>query len=250
MKKALFTLALAGFAFAANAQFILGGEIGLTTTGGTNSYEANSPLNAFDVPNNKSFGLTLAPTISYVINDQMQAGVEISYTMGSTTNYTAAAYAIGKEDWTKTKTSFFGIAPYFRYYFANAGKFNFFCEAQFGFSIMPRDKGHVYNNNLPVTRDEDVTGTTKSTMIALAITPGVNYRISEHFSADLYIDLAGLAFLHTSTKTYGAMTTSGWDDDFLVNTDKTNFFGLTANASAQGINTHLGNFRLGFNYHF
>ena len=250
MKKALFTLTLAGFAFAANAQFILGGQIGLGTLGGTNSYEANAPANAYDVPNTKSFDFTFAPEIGYQINEQMIAGVTLFMNVSNGTLYAAASYALGKEDWVKNSTRQYGIAPYFRYYFANAGKFNFFCEAELGLSMSPRSKGHAYDNTGLTVIDDDFRGVTSTSEVYFTITPGVNYRISEHFSADLYIDLAGLMFSHQSQKTYGALTTSGWDDDFLVNTDKNNYFGLTANASAQDFTTHFGNFRLGFNYHF
>ena len=250
MKKILFTLALAAFGFTANAQFIIGGQIGYGNTGGTDKFEANGPVNAYDVPNNKSSNLTIAPTISYVLNDNMQAGLTLSFTSVSNTNYTAAAYALDKEVWTKNTTNIFTIAPYFRYYFANINKFNFFCEAQLGFSTTGRTNGHTYNNTITPVIDEDIKGATSSTSVFFSIIPGVNYRINEHFSADCYIDLAGLVFLSNSTKNYGALTTSGWDDDFLVHTNTNNYFGLTANAAAQDLNTQFGNFRIGFNYHF
>lgn len=250
MKKALFTLALAAFAFAANAQFIIGGELGFYTTGGTNSFEKYGATAAYDVPNMKTTGFTFAPTISYVLNEKMQAGLSFDYTFSTNTVYTAAAYAASKEAYTKTNRSMFTIAPYFRYYFANAGKFNFFCEAELGFGISPRTSSHNYDNTVTPVVDQDVPGTTSTTRLALSVVPGVNYRINEHFSADLYIDLARIGFTHTSTKTYGAMVNAAWDEDFLVNTDKNNYFGLTANATAQDFTTHFGNFRLGFNYHF
>lgn len=250
MKKVLFMLAFAGMAMAANAQLILGGQIGFSATSGTDKVNDNAPLTAYDAPTGKIMNFTLAPTVSYVLNDKMQVGVSLEYTLSSVTNYTPAAYAIGKEDWQKVNSTTIAIAPYFRYYFANYEKFNFFCEAQLGFGISPRDKGHVYDNTLPVTLDEDVNGGTSTTLLALTITPGVNYRINDHFSADLYIDLAGLAFVHTATKNYGAMVGTQYDDDFVTDTQVDNYFGLTANASAQTLNAHFGNFRLGFNYHF
>lgn len=257
MKKALFTLALAGFAFAANAQFVVGGQLGFNTTGGTNSYEQNGAAAAYDVPNTKTTGLTIAPSVGYVLNEKMQAGLSINYTFGTTTTYTALAYANDKETYSKINRNTFEIAPYFRYYFATVGKFNFFCQAELGLALQPRTSGHNYNNNVapntPVT-DVDTKGATSTTTLRFSVTPGVNYRINERFSADLYIDLAGLTFEHTSTKTYGANVGTGasahWDEDFLVNTNKDNTFRLNANTSDQTLMAHLNNFRLGFNYHF
>ena len=39
-------------------------------------------------------------------------------------------------------------------------------------------------------------------------------------------------------------------EDDLVSTDVDNTFGLIANTSAQDLNAHFGNFRIGINYHF
>lgn len=246
MKKVFLTLAFVAFTMAANAQWIIGGQLGFTTNGGTYTQENASPV--WDMPNNKAMGLTIAPTVSYVINDKMQAGLTLEYNYGSTTNFTAAAYALNQEVWSKTTSTMFTVAPYFRYYIANAGKFNFFCEAALGFGISPRTKIHDYSNVPVLGYDNEYDGTTKTTQLGLTITPGVNYRISDHWSADCYIDLAGLAFLHNSTKTYvGGIGTS---KDDLVSTDVNNYFGLMCNASAQDLNAHLGNFRIGFNYHF
>lgn len=250
MKKVILTIALAAFTFAANAQFILGGEISFNTTGGSDNYEANSPANAFSVPNTATNDLTIAPVISYVINDKMQVGLEFDIIMSSAKNYTFPAYAADKEDWNKTTSTRYAIAPYFRYYFATAGDFSFFCQAQLGYGWAPRDKNNTFSNVTSTEVSTETKGNTSMSVIDLSITPGVNYRINEHFSADLFIDLAGLSFTHTATKNYGAMTTSGWDDDFLVNTDVVNNFGFNANANAQTIANHLGNFRIGINYHF
>lgn len=244
MKKVFLTLALVAVSMAANAQWILGGQLGFNTNGGTYTQENASPI--WDMPNNKAMGLTIAPTVSYVLNDKMQIGLTLEYNYGTATNYNALGYAANQEVWSKTSTTMFTVAPYFRYYFANAGKFNFFCEAALGFGISPRTKHHDYSNAAVLGYDNEYDGTTKSTTIGLYITPGVNYRISNHWSADCYIDLAGLAFIHNSTKTYGTLT----DPDALVSTDVTNSFGLQCNTTAQDLNAHLGNFRIGFNYHF
>ena len=250
MKKVFLTLALAAFAFAANAQLIIGGEIGFNTTGGNDKFEANAPANAYTVPNTKTSTFTFAPTISYALNDQMQVGVGLHYSLTSRKNFGAPAYMIEKEDWRKTSSNTYGITPYFRYYFANAGDFNFFCQATIGFSLSPRSNDQAYNNTVDPAIDTKTKGGMSTTTLGFYIVPGVNYRFSDHFSADIYIDLAGLTFERTSTKTYGAMTASGYDPDFLFDTDVQTTFGLTADASASDLNTHFANFRIGFNYHF
>lgn len=246
MKKVFLTLTMVALAMAANAQFILGGQLGFNTTSGTYTQENVTPV--WDMPNYKGMNLTFAPTISYVLSDNMQIGLGINYTYGAGTNYNSAAYALNQEVWTKTVRTSFSVAPYFRYYFAQAGNFNFFCEAALAFGISPRTKIHNYSNVPLVGYDDEFNGATKTSFVELSIVPGVNYKFSDKWSADCYIDLAGVVFNHNSVKTYVGGTGTTKDD--LVSTDVTNNFGLIANASAQDLNAHLGNFRIGINYHF
>jgi len=242
MKKALLTLALAAFAFAANAQWIIGGQIDFSTAGGTANVEPTAVTNAFSYPATKSIDLTFNPTISYVLNDNMQVGLSLSYTYSTTTNYpNTVAYYNNKEEWTKTTASTFGFAPYFRYYFAQFNKFNFFCEAALDINITPRSTTHVYTNYL-TTVDNETKANWSNTSIGLTIVPGVNYRINDNWSADCYIDLAGLYFTHNSRKIFTG--------DKLDETRNTNNFGLMADASAQRLNAQFGNIRIGINYHF
>lgn len=242
MKKLFLTLALAAFAMTANAQWILGGQFGYNTTGGNVSVEATAVTPAYDYPNNKVSNFTFAPTVSYVLNEKMQVGLTFSYTLFSNTNYTPMAYAANYEAYNKFRTSTLGIAPYFRYYFAEAGNFKFFCEAQLGIYSTPRTYNYTYSTVPPADNGTETEGAFKTSTLAFTITPGVNYKINDKWSADCYVDLAGLAFTRNTTKTYAG--------DNLVDTDVTNYFGLMADASAQTLNAHFGNFRIGFNYHF
>lgn len=248
MKKIALTLVLAAFAMAANAQFILGGQLEFNTNGGNTHYEAIAPFtNAFNHPSTKTTNFRIAPTISYVLNDKMQVGLSLMYVTGSTVNYgTPATYYAGQEDWAKGNGGAFGVAPYFRYYFAQAGKFNFFCEATLTFITSGRSHYHAYDNSVTPVIDAENDGPTSYTILDFSIVPGVNYKFNDKWSADCYINLAGLAFTRTATKNYGTVT----DPDALISTNVATNFGLMANASAQDLNTHLGNFSIGINYHF
>lgn len=242
MKKIFLTLSLIAFAMTANAQWILGGQLGFNTDGGKVNGEATTLTPAYDYPNNKTTNFTIAPTISYVLNEKMQIGLSLNYGLTKTTNYNPLTYVAGYEEYAITKNSSWGIAPYFRYYFAKAGKFNFFCEATLGFYGVPRTYNHNYSNVPVVGYDNEIDGATSASLIGFTLTPGVNYRLGQHWSADCYINLASLAFVHMTTKSYTG--------DNLDETNNYNYFGLEANASSQDLNTHFGNFSIGINYHF
>ena len=217
MKKIALTLVLAAFAMAANAQFILGGQLEFNTNGGNTHYEAIAPYtSAFNHPSTKTTDLRIAPTISYVLNDKMQVGLSLMYVTGSTVNY------------------------------GTTGKFNFFCEATLTFIASGRSHTHAYDNSVTPVIDVENDGPTSYSILDFSIVPGVNYKFNDKWSADCYINLAGLAFTRTATKNYGTLA----DPDALTSTNVTTNFGLIANSSAQDLNAHLGNFSIGINYHF
>lgn len=248
MKKVFLTIAMVAFAMAANAQFVVSGQFGFNTTGGNTHVEAVAPVTtAFDYPATKTSNFTFSPSVGYMLNENMQVGLGLLYTTGSTTNYGAiATYYAGQEDWVKFKNSALGITPYFRYYFAQAGNFNFFCEAALAFVTNGRSHTHTYDNSVNPVIDAEADGPTSTTILDFSIVPGVNYKFSDNWSADCYIDLAGLAYTRTATKNYGTAT----DPDVVTSTNVATSFGLIANAAAQDLNAHLGNFRIGINYHF
>lgn len=246
MKKVFLTLALVAFGFAANAQWIIGGNIGFNTDGGKSASNIGA-TNEYNSPIDNATTLDIAPTISYSINDKMWVGLWLDYRVDTRTEFNGLAYAAGKEAYTKTTINYMGIAPYFRYYFANAGKFNFFCEAELWFDWTLRTKTYRYDNTgIGNPLNETLKGNMKQSEFGINITPGVNYRFNEHFSADLYIDIAGISFCHEHNTYYN----NPIDREKVTETRKHNTFGLNANAAEQSLNAHLNNFRIGFNYHF
>ncbi len=260
MKKVLFTLALVAFAFAANAQFVVGGQIGYNTNGGNTANEtvAGGTTTAWDVPTDIYSTLTLLPKIGYNLNDKMQVGLSFglnyNYAKEFNTVYGGAYTGMvnDAEDWTITSNTDIVLAPYFRYTLVNfTEKLTLFCEAQLGltFSGKPKYTEHATAYAGLTAVDTTFKGNTKATVVNFTITPGLNYKISDNFSADLYIDLLGLGYYYRSANTFVDMSAGGTT---LTNetTRTTSFFYLTANADAQNLNAHLGLFRLGFNYHF
>jgi hypothetical protein len=274
MKKALFTIALAVFAFAANAQFVVGGHIGYNTDGaslfnenvnGTTTTTWTMPGNRFTNTNTST--LTILPKIGYNLNDKMQVGASFGLTWEKTVDYSAFTWEYRNiadfEGWQRTTQAGIKIAPYFRYNLTQFKGFTLFCEAQlaFTFGLNPT----VYNYNVAYTDswgvavaavDEKVEGVKDTyTDIALTVVPGLNYKFSNKFSADIYIDLLGLGFSHRTEKVFNDWNVmggapAGTPTNTTENVYNTNEFYLIANANAQTLRDHLTAFRLGFNYHF
>lgn len=254
MKKIVLTIALAAFAFAANAQFVIGGQIGFNTNGG-NGWTSNTvgtTTTEYAVPADGHTNLVIAPKFGYNINPQMHVGIVLGFTSNTTKDYRVfrTYYTRHKdfEGWEKTTTTGFYIAPYFRFSFLNANRLTFFAEAQAAYGFTPAVKTHTFRTAIQGVVsgiDETATGNTTTSNFSLTIVPGVNCRFSNRFSADLYVDLLGLAF--TTFTSHTLATDDGNRSEYKTTS---NSFSCIANLNAETLEDHLGLFRLGFNYHF
>ena len=275
MKKVLLTIALAAFAFAANAQFVVSGSFGFSNNGGStwNKGTAAGVTAEATLPNDINTTINFGPSFGYMLSDNMQVGLSLDLNYNYTKEFDAVFPGAGAytpafdkaEDWLVTKQFDFGIAPYFRYYFMQAGDFNFFCEAQLALYINGNPKYHRFATEITgvhaavdttysiAWNGTAVAGTTvKQTMssgaIAFAITPGVNYKFNDNFSADMYLDLLGVSFRHTwiKTKTETSTAAATVSNERRFRDNRFNFFG---NFDNQTLNNVLG-FRVALNYHF
>jgi len=254
MKRIVLTIMFAAFAFAANAQFVIGGQIGFNTNGGDAWYSntAGNTTTDYHQPSNVHTNFTIAPKFGYNLNEQMHVGVVLGFTSRVTKDYEdfLTFYRTNKDfqGWYKYTTNSFFFAPYFRYTFLTFNRLSCFAEAQIALMYAPQTKTHYYNTRVAGIIDKHDTiipDNTTTTTFAITVVPGVNYRFSNHFSADLYIDLLGIAYtsstVHYKNTVAGVTTESkGTRSDFRC----------VASFNAESLADHLNLFRLGFNYHF
>lgn len=274
MKKVFLTIALAAFAFAANAQFVIGGQIEYNTLGGnsnnTNVTAGGTPTE-WTMPGENGYwvnysDLTILPKFGYQLDDNMQVGIKLGVEWDKTVDYSmwTMEYATIKdfEGWEKTTQMDIVIAPYFRYNLMEIGSFNLFCEATLGFRLGLNPTIHNYNVahtdptfGTPVAAvDKDLEGyKATTTIIDFRVVPGLNYKFSDNFSADLYLNIAELVFRHKTEKTFNDWNAqAGLPANTPANTDETvyneNRFGFRADITNDNSINSL--FSIGFNYHF
>lgn len=218
MKKIIFTLALVAFAMSANAQWVLGGQIGLGFNG--------THDDDYNIGSRSTASFAFAPKIGYQLNDKWQAGATIMFGYDVTRVYTGGA----DDNYDKTANLQFGIAPYARYTFGTWKNWSLFVEAQVVFGMSPESKTKSY-----IGGDEvgDVDNGDKATFLRLGVVPGMNYKLSDRFSMDLYLNIAKLA--------WNFYDTDGFD---------VNRFELGVSFDQKSIQNHLDLFGIGFNYSF
>ena len=81
MKKVLLTLALAAFAFTANAQWVIGG----TVSANHDNFHTDKYVRGATTTN-----ITLLPKVGYQLNDNMQVGLLFGWTFNYERNYNGA----------------------------------------------------------------------------------------------------------------------------------------------------------------
>lgn len=207
------TLALAAFAFAANAQFVLGGNLG--------AFHTNNHTDEY-ATGNVTTDITIMPKVGYWLNDKMQIGMQFGWGMEYRRDYLG-----GDDQYGSNSDPRLMFTPYFRYNVATWKNFTVFCEAQANLTLDLESSD--YNKVTDVTTNHNDA----STMFGLRVVPGMNYAFNEHFSMDLYINIVSA---------YWAMASR---DGFAGHQ-----WGLGVNMEDQTINSHLSNFSIGFNYSF
>ena len=218
MKKILLTLALAAFAMTANAQWVLGGNIGIDHNNNhTNDY----------VTGTTTTNINILPKIGYWLNDNMQIGAQLGWGYTYTRNYAGA-----NDTYTSHPQSNIQINPYFRYNVTSWKNFTVFCEAQLNIAFGLESKIHSFVNGSETTGFPADQGDAYKAL-TLRVVPGMNYSFNDKFSMDLYINLASLYCGFFSNDGIGAHT-----------------WGVGCDFTAQDLNAHLANFSIGFNYAF
>lgn len=241
MKKVFLTIACVAFAFAANAQLTLGGNLGFGIQNiGKASVETPTPtgITTNTVDPQKTFNFAIQPKIGYAFNDKMAAGIIFGIGITNTTNSFSSVFPGGATNGKMNEFSW-NVTPYFRYNIASFDRFTFFGEASvFLGGANTKYKCDVANGTW---ESEPIT----AFGLKIAVTPGLNYKINQHISMDLYLDLVNLGFAMDKTT---VKTKVGNDVLKSVNTDTE--FGLGINSLTTTLNGNKSVFRVGFNYTF
>lgn len=188
MKKLFITIAFVAAAMFANAQFFVGGNLGMDFTSGKWKAEGNGVTVTQDQP--KTFEFTFAPSIGFMFNDKIGVGLDIMFGMDKATN---KDYTVDPVVTTTIKTTTFGLAPYFRYVFAEVDNFKFYCDAKLLWQ-MDKPKVKVEGNGVTVTADG-----AKTTTFGVGIVPGMAYMLTDNISMNCALNILELGFSTSKT---------------------------------------------------
>lgn len=238
MKKVFLTLALAAFAFAANAQFLVSGNLGFSNIGVKNTFDGKEYWTG---ATNKATDFGLGINFGYQITDQIQAGVMVGFDMGTTKAEADPTNTGSVTTTTTTNTHTFAFGVYGRYDFIQYNKLSVFAIASMAMD-MGGGKTEVETAGAPTVS----TDAPKTFDFGIAVVPGLSYRLTDRLSTEVYFDFIGLAFGVNKTTTKAVNATGAEVDDVTTNT----YFGLNATTDRDNITALWNTVRIGVTFHF
>lgn len=212
MKKLFITIAFVATAMFANAQFFVGGSLGMDFQNGKDKFVNSGTTVEQDAP--KTFEFTFAPSVGYMFNDNMGVGLDLVFGMGKVTE---KDYTFDPVATFKTKTTTIGFAPYFRYVFAEVDNFKFYADARIEY-LMSTPKIEGEQGGTTVTIDGP-----KTTNFGVGIVPGMAYMLTDNISMNCALNILELGFATEKT------VTKDWDGQGTEYTQKSSDFGFGVN---------------------
>lgn len=163
-----------------NAQLFTGGNMSLSTSGGTEDY-GNGEQDKTSYLN-----LDFGPMAGFFLSENLAGGIRILVSLDKTTT---PPFSPGGDETVDSETTF-GFMPFIRYYAVQLNKFSVFGQAQAGASF-GTEKTKVGSTE---------TDGPKTTTIGFMVFPGIALDVSEHVSLEAHINLFNFAFNSVTEK--------------------------------------------------
>lgn len=189
MKKILLVFCFIAVSYLAQAQLFVGGGISMYA----NSLAVEEQLSEKYVENmSTQVGFTVTPAIGYMIPGRtIGFGLSLGYGTGTKNDHTY--HYIGTvdpaEDFVKSRTNAFDIAPFFRFVYGKFEKITLYADAKLPIGIS-------YSKAM----NEGSESNDKTFVWGLRLVPGLTYKFSDHILFTTEIGLLSINYLNTKTE--------------------------------------------------
>jgi len=164
------------FCFNLNAQFFVGGNFSLSTSGGSIDNGTTT------TDKTSSFSFNLQPKVGRFLSEKLAVGAALDITFSR--SKTPAINEI------ISKSSTIGIIPFLRYYAIKMDKFSVFGQGNVGLSFS--------GSNTKVGGTS--TDGPKTTRVYLTVMPGLAYDVNEKLSLETSLNILSFGYYNTTIK--------------------------------------------------
>ena len=211
MKKLFITLAFVAATFFCQAQFYVGGSLGLLGTGGKTTVSSSGSELSTNDP--KGINFTIAPSVGYMFSDNLGAGLDLGLGFGrekyeqdvAGTNYTI-----------KDKATEWGVAPYLRCVFGDFDNIKLYADLRASFGgLTPKYSAEGDGEVHEVVGD-------KESKFGIGVVPGIAYYIDDNIFINARLNLFELGYQMNKVVSVD-------EDTNVTTTKKSNIYGLGVN---------------------
>lgn len=219
MKKVFLTLAFVAAAFFCQAQLFVGGSLGIGTGGGssTETTTSGSETETVEAKAPKTFSFSINPTLGYMLNDKLGAGITLGYGIYNTTEK-------GEDYKHVAKSPSWEIAPFVRYILADWNAVSLYADFVIGLS--GNKEKYIAEGTQGGTAYNTETEGPKTFNFGVSVVPGLAYNLTDNISVNANVNLLSLGYQMSKTT---MIETSYFNDDKVETINKTNAFGLGVN---------------------
>lgn len=209
MKKLFITLAFVAATFFCQAQFYVGGSLGILGAGGKTTVSSSGSEVSSDMP--KDFYFTIAPSVGYMFSDNLGAGLDLGFGFGRE----KYEQDVVGTNWTiKEKTTEWGVAPYLRCVFGDFDNVKLYADLRASFGGLTPKYSAEGNGEV----HEEVGD--KEFNFGIGVVPGIAYYLNDNIFINARLNLFELGYQMSKVESV---------DGDITTTNTYNSFGLGVN---------------------
>lgn len=209
MKKLFITLAFVAATFFCQAQFYVGGSLGLSGTGGKTTVSSSGSELSTNDP--KGINFTIAPSVGYMFSDNLGAGLDFGFGFDRSKSEQDIA---GTTYTNKSLKPIWGVSPYLRYVFGDFDNVKLYADVRAIFGGN-KSKTIVEGDGQSVEAVGD-----KESKFGIGVVPGIAYYIDDNIFINARLNLFELGYKMNKVVN---------DQNGVTTTKKSNIYGLGVN---------------------
>lgn len=209
MKKLFVTLAFVAATFFCQAQFYVGGSLGVLGNGGKTTVSGPNSETSVDKP--KDFYFAIAPSVGFMFSDNLGVGLDLGLGFGrekSEMDFAGETYSI------KVKATEWGVAPYLRCVFGDFDNVKLYADLRASFGgLKPKTITEGGSTTIEEVGDKEFN-------FGIGVVPGIAYYLTDNISINARLNLFELGYQMNKVESV---------DGDITTTEKYNSFGLGIN---------------------
>lgn len=190
MKRFLILIAVIFMMVNVNAQWFLGGNIGIGVNTDKNEHDDGLTVKENEI------GFMLSPKTGYCFNEKLALGVSLDFRYLTFLQHIKGAISFTEDNEYKSRghSTNYGIYPFIRYFAFTGKNISIILEGSVGVSYEQGEQGNIIKSTNNKTKYEPFAKRSIMEIGVLNITPIIGFKLSEHFQLETSLNFLRLGY--------------------------------------------------------